>query len=439
MKLGVSYKLTATLMVACALPLAMGFAGMLHVGYRSYLSARGELAQARATSIAQMIGNVVSEQIADLHAWTWMSEVNDLVTAQDAAGESIRQTDFMAQVEDLDRRWPALDPDSPEVSGLLTNRTAQFIKLYKGSHPLFVEIFVTDRKGRLIAASNKTTDYWQADETWWKKAFRMRRSQVWVEGIHFDESALAYSLDVAIPIFREPDDLVVGVVKAVIDTSPLFASLPAQAGTEGFSHDVLSSDGQIVAHLFGEKEQPFSRSVRPQVTSAIAEGQGGWCVAPVTGSQAEMVGFAPLRLYGQPAGALLILGAYPLYVMVHTEMGKAMAPVYFAVAMFGIAGLALLVVLFLIGIYIAHRHIVEPLETLRGAVHSFSDSAVIEKTTSTADCGGDPGEGAAAMEEVARRIDTIRTGDEIERLARDFRQMADRVAAFLASCTRARK
>jgi HAMP domain-containing protein len=438
-KLGVCFKLTATLLLASAVPLALGLAGMLQLGYRAYRSARGDLLQARAAGIAQSIGNVVSDQVADLSGWTWMSDLDDLAAEQDGAEGAIRQGDFLARVEELDRLWPSLDNDSPELSAVLTNRMAQLVKLYRSNHPLVVELLVTDRKGRLIAASNKTTDYWQADETWWKKAFRMRRNQVWVEGIHFDESASAYSLDVAIPIFREPDDVVVGVVKAVIDTLPLFDALPAQSGTEGFAHDILAAEGRIVAHLFGEKEQPFSRSVHAGVMGAVASGQGGWFVGEVSGPQSELAGYAPLRLHGHPAGGMLISGAYPLYILVHSDLRKAMAPVYFSLAMYGMAGLGILVALFLAGIYIAHRHLIGPLETLRSAVQSFSDSAVTGEVTRAEFPDGDPPGDPSANDDLVRRIDSIRTGDEIEGLARDFRIMANRVSAFLSSCCKMRK
>ena len=68
----------------------------------------------------------------------------------------------------------------------------------------FAEIFVTDRRGHIVAATNITTDFAQGPgdeepdgELWWAMAVD---SGIYVGAVEYDKSADSYGVDLALAI-----------------------------------------------------------------------------------------------------------------------------------------------------------------------------------------------------------------------------------------------
>ena len=80
-----------------------------------------------------------------------------------------------AAVMEMDRRWQSDRAAVAAHSGLLQSSASQFLADIVGHDPIYREILVTDRQGRLVAASNVTSDYFQADEDWWRVVRRRPR------------------------------------------------------------------------------------------------------------------------------------------------------------------------------------------------------------------------------------------------------------------------
>ena len=77
----------------------------------------------------------------------------------------------------------------------------------------YAEIFVTNKYGVNVAQTNRTSDYYQADEEWWQEA-TAHPDNLFIEDISFDESAGTYSLNIAAGIFDD-DGEVIGAIKVV--------------------------------------------------------------------------------------------------------------------------------------------------------------------------------------------------------------------------------
>ena len=89
---------------------------------------------------------------------------------------------------------------------------------------VYREIIVTDREGRLVAASSATSDYIQSDEAWWKEAFNDgTRGLVSVSDVLWDESTKSHAIEIAVPVTERPGERLVGVLKVVADARELLA------------------------------------------------------------------------------------------------------------------------------------------------------------------------------------------------------------------------
>lgn len=125
-------------------------------------------------------------------------------------------------IEQQDQAWRAAGDGhvTDFMAGLINNELSEDIRnelelseFYqeKYGHEVFAEVFVTNRYGANAGQSQKTSDYYQADETWWQKA---RQDGLYVADVAYDPSAAVYSVDICVRIDDENGNFL-GVMKAV--------------------------------------------------------------------------------------------------------------------------------------------------------------------------------------------------------------------------------
>ena len=91
--------------------------------------------------------------------------------------QKLEPGEFNQRMEDIEGEWVATDPIYSKFQRqLLENSASRFLREFNNVVTAFREIMVTDQRGRLVAASNKTGDYLQADEAWWQRCYLTGRA-----------------------------------------------------------------------------------------------------------------------------------------------------------------------------------------------------------------------------------------------------------------------
>lgn len=150
------------------------------------------------------------------------------------------------ELEKLDQEWLHLGEDKGPLAEVLAHPISVQLRLIKEDDRRIGEILVTDRFGQLVAATNRTSDFYQADEEWWQLAWDKGKGRIYIPPIGYDASSGVWSIDLCMPI-RDPKTAeVVGVVKAVIDVSQWFGDLSQLVGNLSLSAMLLRSDGTVI-------------------------------------------------------------------------------------------------------------------------------------------------------------------------------------------------
>ncbi len=431
MQLGIRTKFIGILVIAAIIPLCIAISAIWVLGHYHYRREKGALFQAAAMHLAQSLDLVLNKQIEEINDWLSLSDLNARLEQINKTLPDLTPEQFASRIQEVEARWPKLAAQDAELQAVLTNQIASELRSFEFVCPLFAEIFVTDIKGQLVASTDKTSDYWQSDEGWWQKAFRMPAGHVHVEGINFDESAGVYSVDVAIPVrsFDRPNDPPAGVLKGVLNSSPLFASAQEILLSDQPVRLVVLGDGRILAGILGKQVTPLQERISPEAMQRIAQGRPGWMLANLNGHDLKLVGFAPLRLSGRLTGEAVASGLSPLYVVVHGDAATVLAPVRKQLWMLSVTGGLIVVGFSLAGLYIANRKIITPIQRLRSAAQAVASSAKLDETP---DADATPEEPLTAKrsDDVLEKVRQIQTADEIEELARDFSTMAKRVLRY---------
>lgn len=130
-----------------------------------------------------------------------------------------------AEITALDNKWRAIKGIDDFIKPFLTNKTALELLTFQEKNPGFPEIFVTDKYGLNVGQTGKTSDYYQADESWWADAYNNGIGKSYHGAIEFDDSAQSEAISLYVPLKDPSNSSVVGVIKAVLSITAIKAAL----------------------------------------------------------------------------------------------------------------------------------------------------------------------------------------------------------------------
>jgi hypothetical protein len=176
---------------------------------------------------------------------TLIAEVTNANKRHKGEAESIQ-----AQLLQVDEEWQLTHGLTHLAIDIIDRESSQFLKKVASFNPAYQEILLTDEHGALVAATNLTSDFYQADETWWRNAYGDGwAGAIYVSNVRYDYSAKVHGLDIAVPIrIGEGDDQrVAGVLKTLIDVRDLFSVMASvEFGESGRALLVNGPDRTII-------------------------------------------------------------------------------------------------------------------------------------------------------------------------------------------------
>jgi sigma-B regulation protein RsbU (phosphoserine phosphatase) len=414
--MGLRGKFALALAIAALIPFLVGLVVLETFGFRHLLATKGRLHEAEARATARSLERSVEFQAGNF--WSWVAAdpalldyLSGLVTGA--------EPDMKA----TEARWKEMSEDDPVLREILGNPGTNSLLRFATSHKTVAEVLVADTTGRLVAASQKASDYDQSDEAWWSVGRTLPESGMWTDSLHFDESAGVFSLDLVLPIHRKGE--LKGVAKLVLDVTPLFSQLRTSRDDSGGQLEILLPDSRVLARSGATGYEAQGTTLDPDAMLVIRAARNGWTLNhPGNTPEERMSGFASIESRGsdrrrsEPDG----------YVLFSSPKDEVVAPLRRQVVLIGLAaGLATGVCL-LGGYALVNRKILKPISALGQAARSVAATAHLRT-----DVGMSETEAFAlrkTAEEDLHRIRSIQTGDEVQELAEDFGAMTDRVMRY---------
>jgi len=155
MRVGIRFKLVALLTAVALVPLTAALMIILLGGRRLQTHSVGQNIMSLAFSGALGLGVSLSKDIDTL-----------LVALQQESSVVPYLAGFDVEMSAderaaLDAAWPGLSESGEPLRGILKNPVALQLRRFQSHDPRMAEIFVTDCFGQLLAATGKTTDFYQ--------------------------------------------------------------------------------------------------------------------------------------------------------------------------------------------------------------------------------------------------------------------------------------
>lgn len=413
--MGLRGKFVIALLVSAVLPFLVGL-GLFEIsGFQRLLNERGKLHFTEARHLATELDHTADDLGEILQ--TWLAADPTLPGYVSARNDELKQRtpeDIARETRMIDEQWPSLATSDARLNAVLSNPGSRSLQRFGVLHPEVAEVLVTDSLGRLIAATNKTTDFDQADEEWWMRGAALEKSGRWTDVLRFDASSQVFSLDVVAPLHE--DGKLAGVAKISMDVSSLVRKTGRNGVIANERREVVLADGRILA---GSRSGfvPLQQTVTQRTLENLQRSRGGWFLADDENGKPWLTGFTAIReAKDLPTG----------YVLFSSRREDVVGPLRRRFLQIGGAAAAVLLCCTLVGFHLVRRDILQPLSVLRKAARSVSASAGLRWPEKPGRQDADRDLTTEHLENISR----IRTGDEIEALAGDLGAMSRRVLSY---------
>lgn len=368
----------------------------------TYVEERRALRDTMGTNFKEVA--VEAARRIEMHVSRGMNEAQQLATApflRTALTESNRTYEgknpqqIQGMIKDWQQRWKQRGKRSEFplfINRIVTNYLIRWHDIRKSD---YVGILVTDMQGALVVSSIPQVEYYYGKSAWWQAVVKGGSQEAYVSDILFDPSFGTHVVVVAAPIVDETKKSVIGAVTILLRRDTLFHSI-AEVSIGATGHAMLfSSDGALVICPILAPEE---HSIKPELVKILGALKSGWALASDDshGRHDALIGFAPVR-FSEPLAPGSI-GGKQWITVVRQDPEETFAPLAELVAKVLLYGVAVLGVLWGTGVVVARR-IARPIQVLHDGVQEIGSGRLDQRLE-------------------------LKTGDEIERLADAFNQMA---------------
>jgi len=132
----------------------------------------------------------------------------------------------MEEIEKINLEWEKATGVTPFMRALIDHPAARRLKELRTENPEIQEAFLTDAVGANVAITNKTSDFYQGDETQYLEAFNQGKGGLHVGELAFDESIHSYSIHVGVPVLDQGKPI--GVLLAAVNVEKLKRKTPSR-------------------------------------------------------------------------------------------------------------------------------------------------------------------------------------------------------------------
>lgn len=128
-------------------------------------------------------------------------------------------------IQRLDQEWAQNSPKDVLAQTILNSGCSDQLRFFQEAHEEFAEVFITDAQGLNVCMTNKTSDYYQADEDWWISTNASNDPYGLHGPIEFDTSSSTESISLYLPVLDPATGNKLGILKAVVKLTDLAEGL----------------------------------------------------------------------------------------------------------------------------------------------------------------------------------------------------------------------
>ncbi len=245
-----------------------------------------------SNNVALQVDLVFQEKADKIKALTGAIVIETLLMQSNAEYSSLSTQQRNKQIANLNQQWMgAEDKNSPFIQGVLTNSVAKYLLNQFDLNPgEYGEIFLTNRYGALVAATQKLTTFAHGHKYWWTASYNAGKGKIFFDDRGFDASVKGYVLGIVVPVKK--DGQIIGILKSNIRIQKVLERIVHYSSTECCQTLIVRDRGVVVLQL---GHDALSTKVNPQIQTKLDALQSG-SLAFDDGSVPSFAGFSPVMI-----------------------------------------------------------------------------------------------------------------------------------------------
>jgi len=348
-----------------------------------------------AKRVSLAISDRINNQVKSLKITALRNLWAKAIREKNLSYAGMNSGDIKEYLLDMDRKWSEAKDNSLLVGDYLDNVSAGMASEIVKENTAIAELFATDKFGGLVFSSGKTSDFYQADEEWWQKAYANGAGNTYIGQIELDKSSNVESVTIAVPL-KDGKGVVIGIIKKILQTDSFFAPLTrVKIGKTGHAM-LVNNDGMILCHH--NRISIVDKFANSKVFKQLTKSKTGWSILKniQPGNSDIFTCFAKIE------NEFLSANNTTWWVFINQEAKEIFLPLSSLLTETIVFTIFLLVLLAVFGIILG-AVFMRPIIKLREATDAISQRDLDYKVE-------------------------IKTGDELEQLADSFNQMVEKLS-----------
>ncbi|MFH1867795.1 MAG: ATP-binding protein [Candidatus Omnitrophota bacterium] len=335
-----------------------------YAGYNLIQDITGQSRKQNAEMLAQSLSETISEKIRDIRTYLNNPEFMNSILESNLRYAAMDMDVIKNHLLDIDKRWRSGIEMALLTKENLDSISSASLEKLQEVEVTIGKIFLTDRYGGLVASSEETTDFYQADEEWWYDAFANGSGKFFVGDIEYDESSGVWGLPFAIPV-RDSDMKLQGICKVVLDIDNFFISLENFRTGKTGNAALVDDNGYI---LFHKGVRPSSaRFCEKDVYADIIKSKKAWHVINRLHGRDEKV----FIVFADVEHPLLLDAGIRWRIFIEQDASEVFAPLKIYILQGVAVGFILVIILLPFSLFLSARF-ARPIIKLRKAAERIS-------------------------------------------------------------------
>jgi C4-dicarboxylate-specific signal transduction histidine kinase len=214
---------------------------VIGVGQAGLRSAWGDQLRQVADQTAAAVDTYVFRLVIDASVLSHVPEVRE------AAASGSKRPFERAAALSTDHDWERAGAAVPEKKAVIDSKVSAFLTDTTRQNPIYRELLLTDRYGRVVAASGPTDGYLMEGTPWWQESFGDgTRGHLTVSDVRFNPLTRTFEMAITAPVDDEAGGQLTGILRTVVNVRDIGAILGGvRMGASGEAV-LVRQDGSIV-------------------------------------------------------------------------------------------------------------------------------------------------------------------------------------------------
>ena len=174
------------------------------------------------------------------------------------------QADLQAKNSEWNAAVAAGNLQHPLLQSGVSNPAVIELGEFTRKYPEMVDVVITDRYGALVAAASPNYDYLQTDKNWWKLAYNDGQGAIYFGNPATNKFGSTFGLPIALPIYADDGDEVVGVIRATYKAEAIIDQLGSLEFAKTGHLDLVLADTAI---LMSDGTEPIDNHLKNIATT----------------------------------------------------------------------------------------------------------------------------------------------------------------------------